>query len=152
MEVQHKRGGSKMINNKDSSSSPPITPYNYGVYNISFVKNPPDSFMAEPGEIYGIPISRIKELIDLFMGRNYNLRDKGDWRRIKRDFFNILERDVKKTDLSQKKIKELTSKQLRKLPISSHSSHSSHSSTKSPCCRSLRGVSIFEELGIEVID
>lgn len=42
-------------------------------------------------EIFGIPISRIRELFDLFMEKGFNLREKEDFERIKIEFFGGLE-------------------------------------------------------------
>ena len=43
--------------------------------------------------IQGIPFTRIRELIGLFMLQNFNIRKDEDWKELKRHFFNIIEED-----------------------------------------------------------
>ena len=65
--------------------------------------------MTELSHLFGVSISRIKELFDLFAESGYDLNQNSDWKEIKRKFFNITE---EKTDLRNelKKKGQLTPK------------------------------------------
>lgn len=38
-------------------------------------------------QIFGIPLSRLSERFDLFMEKNFNLRNDKDWKEIKKNIF-----------------------------------------------------------------
>ena len=38
-------------------------------------------------EIYGISLSRFRELIDLFVEQGYDIKDDSEWKELKRQFF-----------------------------------------------------------------
>lgn len=47
--------------------------------------------LVYPEKIFDIPITRIRELIDVFMKNGFNIKNDEDWKELKRHFFNITE-------------------------------------------------------------
>ena len=41
--------------------------------------------------LFGIPIGRLGELIDLFKEKGYDIKSEGDFKNLKRDFFGKIE-------------------------------------------------------------
>ena len=52
-------------------------------------------FLTIPEKIFDINIIRIKELIDLFKEKDFDIKKDEDWKEIKRHFFNLTEEDLK---------------------------------------------------------